>query len=110
MSFHDYVAAANYFEKKYSKKTLLNFIFKSRNKKRLLYIRLNIVKRYNDKIRIHPLSSNEQRDPISERDTKIFIENTIPLINLLTDVSPNDYFMIGELYRNIGEFDKAKET
>ena len=55
MSFYDYIEALSFFESKYSKKSLINIILSWRNKNRLLYIRLNILRSYNTRYRIHPL-------------------------------------------------------
>ena len=51
LSFEDYLKALEYFQNKYAKKNLFNQIFNVRNNERIYYIRLNILKRYNDSIR-----------------------------------------------------------
>ncbi len=111
MSFDDYVEAAAYFEEKYLKLSLTNLIHWLRNKQRLIYIRLNILRTYNDQIRIHPLSNDYiQREPIPDEKKEIFIKNAKRLIKFLVSVNSDDYFLIAELYRNLGEFEKAKEV
>ncbi|MEI6265931.1 MAG: hypothetical protein WCP74_12595 [Sphingobacteriia bacterium] len=109
MHFKDYCDALIFFEKLYSKKTIIDFVFPNRNKKRLLYIRLNILRKYNDRIRIHPLSNGEKKaKPIHENDKNIFINNAIELIELLKILEPDNNFLISELYRNIGSFEESK--
>jgi tetratricopeptide (TPR) repeat protein len=109
MQFKDYCDALIFFEKLYSKKTIINFLFPNRNKKRLLYIRLNILRKYNDKIRVHPLSKGEKiAEPIDENDKNIFINNANKLIELLKIFEPDNNFLISELYRNIGSFEESK--
>ena len=109
MQFKDYCDALIFFEKLYSKKTIINFLFPNRNKKRLLYIRLNILRKYNDKIRVHPLSKGEKiAEPINENDKNIFINNANKLIELLKIFEPDNNFLISELYRNIGSFEESK--
>jgi hypothetical protein len=109
MQFKDYCDALIFFEKLYSKKTIINFLFPNRNKKRLLYIRLNILRKYNDKIRVHPLSKGEKiAEPIDENDKNIFINNANKLIELLKIFEPDNNFLISELYRNIGLFEESK--
>jgi tetratricopeptide (TPR) repeat protein len=109
LSFDDYVQAAAYFEYEYSEMTLNNFINRPRNKKRLLHIRLKILQRYNDQLRIPLLSNGEpikKTIPIYKKEH--FTNNIKLLIDLLTDTKSNDYFLIAELYRNMGNFEKAK--
>jgi hypothetical protein len=109
MQFKEYCDALIFFEKLYSKRTIINFIFSNRNKNRLLYIRLNILRKYNDKIRVHPLSKGEKiAEPIHENDKNIFISNAIKLIELLKIFEPDNNFLISELYRNIGLFEESK--
>ena len=109
MQFKDYCDALIFFENLYSKKTIIDFLFPNRNKKRLLYIRLNILRKYNDKIRVHPLSKGEKiSELIHENDKNIFINNAIKLIELLKIFEPDNNFLISELYRNIGLFEESK--
>lgn len=109
MQFKDYCDALIFFENLYSKKTIIDFLFPNRNKKRLLYIRLNILRKYNDKIRVHPLSKGEKiAELIDENDKNIFINNAIKLIELLKIFEPDNNFLISELYRNIGSFEESK--
>jgi hypothetical protein len=108
--FEDHVEAADYFEKKYSKKNFFNYLNKLRNKERLVYIRTMILRQYNNQIRVHPLSKPLNWEPkvISEENRNIFINNAKLLIDLLTEINSEDLFLLAELHRNIGEFDKAK--
>lgn len=111
MSLEEYIQAIEYYENEFSKNTLINFINRLKNKRRLLYIRLNILRRYNDQFRVHPLSKGES---IQSHKPKVyeaeFIDNAKSLIGLLTEIKPDFHFLIAELYRNIGEFEKAKEA
>ncbi|RDI57660.1 hypothetical protein [Flavobacterium glaciei] len=109
MTFKDYCDALIFFENLYSKKTIISHVFHKRNKKRLLYIRLNILRKYNDRIRIHPLSNGEKKSKsIDENDKIIFINNANKLIELLKILEPDNHFIIAELYRNIGLFEDSK--
>jgi hypothetical protein len=109
MTFKDYCDALIFYENLYSKKTIISLIFHKRNKKRLLYIRLNILRKYNDRIRIHPLSKGKKESkPIDENDKFIFIKNANKLIELLKLLEPENHFLIAELYRNIGSFKESK--
>jgi hypothetical protein len=109
MTFKDYCDALIFYENLYSKKTIISRIFHKRNKKRLLYIRLNILRKYNDRIRINPLSKGEKESkPIDENDKFIFIKNANKLIELLKLLEPDNHFLIAELYRNIGSFEASK--
>ena len=110
LGFGGYVEAAEYFENKYSKKNFFNNLNKLRNKERLVYIRTMILRQYNDQIRVHPLSKPLYWEPkvISEESRNIFINNAKLLIDLLTEINSEDLFLLAELHRNIGEFDKAK--
>jgi len=109
LSFENYVEAAKYFQEEYSKKSIANLLFKNRNKRRLLYIRLHILRRYNDTIRIHPLNERIDNKKIkSEYERLIFAENAKHLIHLLKIFKPNNHLLIAEIYRNLGEFKKAK--
>jgi RNase adaptor protein for sRNA GlmZ degradation len=109
MSFEDYVKAAEYFENKYSVKKSINFIYRLRNKKRLIYIRTNILRKYNDQIRIHPLSKGDKTKPsMSVEKKEIFENNAKILIELLTEIKSDDFFLLAELNRNIGNFEEAK--
>lgn len=109
MSFEDYVQAAEYFENKYSVKKSINFIYRLRNKKRLIYIRTNILRKYNDQIRIHPLSKGDKiKTPISIEKKIIFENNSKVLIDLLTEIKSDDFFLLAELNRNIGNFEESK--
>ena len=109
MSFEDYVQAAEYFENKYSIMNSINFIYKVRNKKRLIYIRTNILRKYNDQIRIHPLSKGDKtKTLITVEDKETFGNNAKILIDLLTEINSDDFFLIAELNRNIGNFEEAK--
>ena len=111
MSFEAYVEAAAHFEKEYSRKSLINFLFTSRNKRRLLYIRLNIFRRYNDQIRVHPLVKRDvYKKPIPVEKKNILTNNVKLLIDLVTDIKPDDYLLIAELYRTIGDFERAKNA
>jgi tetratricopeptide (TPR) repeat protein len=111
LSFEDYVQAAAHFEYEYSEMTINNRINRLRNKKRLLYIRLNILKKYNDQIRIHPLTNGHTiKKTIPPYKKEVFTKNVKVLIDLLNDIKSNDYFLFAELYRYIGDFDKAKEA
>jgi hypothetical protein len=108
MSAEDYSEALDYFVELYSKKNLLNLILSSRNKRRIFYIRLNILRSYNDRIRIHPLSKKgDEKKTMSEEDKIVFINNAIELIELLKMLEPENHFLIAELYRNIGSFEEA---
>ncbi|WP_297511180.1 hypothetical protein [Flavobacterium sp.] len=109
MSFEDYVQAAEYFENKYSVKKSINFIYRLRNKKRLIYIRTNILRKYNDQIRIHPLSKGDKTKPSMSVEKKVLFENNAKiLIELLTEIKSDDFFLLAELNRNIGNFEEAK--
>lgn len=109
LSFYGYYEALLFFEKKFSKKSFINLIFSKKNKKRLLYIKLCILRTYNDRIRIHPLANPKiKSDPIPERDKTIFLENAKNLINLLNELEPDNHLLIAELYRNLGMFDESK--
>lgn len=115
MTFKDYCDALIYFEELYSKKTLFDYFFPKSKLENLLYIRLNILRKYNNKIRIHPLSKidplsigNNKKPPIDENDKIIFINNAIKLIELLKILEPENYFLRAELYRNIGSFEESK--
>jgi hypothetical protein len=109
LNFYDYFEALLLFEKKYSKKSIIKSIFKRKCKKRLLYIRLNILRKFNDKIRLHPLEmSNYEPEIVPEKDKIIFLNNAKELIELLKDLEPNNHFLIAELYRNLGMFEDAK--
>lgn len=110
LGFGGYVEAAEYFENKYSKKNIFNNVNKLRNKERLIYIRINIMRKYNDQLRVHPLSNPLYWEPkvIIEEDKNTFINNAKLLIDLLTEINSEDLFLLAELHRNIGEFDKAK--
>ncbi len=111
LCFEEYVEAAEYFEDQYSKKTLINLINSSRNKRRILYIRLHIHRRYNDLIRIHPLTKNDKvKESIPAEMKEIFTKNIKLLLDLVTDIKPNDHLLMAELYRNSGAFDKAKKA
>lgn len=109
MSFEDYVQAAEYFETKYAIRNSINFIYNLRNKKRLIYIRTNILRKYNDQIRIHPLSKGDKtKTVITVKDKETFENNAKILIDLLTEINSDDLFLIAELNRNIGNFEEAK--
>ncbi|ESU22613.1 hypothetical protein FEDK69T_18690 [Flavobacterium enshiense DK69] len=109
LSFEDYVEAADYFEKKYSLITISNIIYRSINRNRLLYIRLNILRKYNDQIRKHPLANGENsKASIPNEKKEIFINNIKLLLKLLNEIEPNNHLLIAELYRNIGDFEKAR--
>jgi hypothetical protein len=109
MTFKDYCDALIFYENLYSKKTIISRLFSTRNKNRLLYIRLNILRSYNDRIRIHPLSNGKKESkPINENDKIIFIDNAKKLIELLRILEPDNHFLIAELYRNIGSFEDSK--
>lgn len=109
MEFKDYCDALYFYENLYSKRTIFSLVFPKQNKKRLLYIRLNILRRYNDRIRIHPLSEGEKVSrPINENDEIIFIDNAKKLIELLKIFKTDNHFLISELYRNIGLFEESK--
>ena len=112
MSFYDYIEALSFFESKYSKKSLINIILSWRNKNRLLYIRLNILRSYNTRYRIHPLTkkNHEPYEAIEDDnvDHEIFLENAKKLIDLLRELDPNNYFLVAELYRNLGLFEESK--
>jgi hypothetical protein len=121
LSFYEYHEAALLFESKYSKKSFIDLIFPKQNKlspnkqqqdkQRLLYIRLCLLRKYNDRIRIHPLGNpNIKPDPIPERDKVIFLENARSLINLLKELDPNNHLLITELYRNLGMFEESKNA
>lgn len=111
LSFDDYVQAAAYFEYEYSEMTLYNLINRPRNKRRLLYIRLKILQRYNDQLRIQLLSNGkpiEKTIPVYRKEQ--FMNNVKLLIDLLTDIKSKDLFLMAELYRYIGDFEKAKDA
>ena len=93
MSFHEYFEALLFFEMKYSKKSMIDMIFPCRNKKRLLYIRLKILRKFNDFIRIYPLAHvNYKPDQPPEKDKIIFLENAKKLIVLLKELEPKNHF------------------
>lgn len=108
MAFKDYCDAIIYFEKLYSRKTFIDFIFPSLKGKRLLYIRLNILRKCNDKIRTPPLSNVPNKRTFNENEKSIFINNAIKLIELLKKIEPSNHFLLAELYRNIGSFEESK--
>jgi hypothetical protein len=116
LTFYEYYEALLFFETKYSKKSLIDSIFPKldkyyQKKQNLLYIRLCILRKFNDRIRIHPLANhNIKNDPIPERDKIIFLENATNLINLLKELEPNNHLLIAELYRNLGLFEKSKNA
>jgi hypothetical protein len=109
MSFYEYYDALLFFEQKYSQRTIINIIFRKRIKKRLMYIRLMILRSFNNRIRIHPLQRNKiVLSSIPEKDKIIFLENARELINLLKEIDAKNYFLIAELYRNLGLFEESK--
>lgn len=111
LSFNEYYSALLFFEKKYSKKNIINLILARQNMRKLLYIRLCILRKYNDRIRVFPFENyNDKVDKIPENDTTIFIDNARNLICLLKELQPKNYFLISELYRNIGKFEESKKV
>ena len=110
LGFEDYVEAVEYFEKKYSRKNILNYINKLKNKKKLIYIRTKILQLYNDQIRIHPISKGfltKKTIPVEKK--KIFINNAKILIGLLSEINSDNFFLLAELHRNIGNFKDSKK-
>lgn len=117
LTFNEYYEALLFFEKKYSTRSIKDFLFPNldkyfENKHNLLYIRLNILRTFNDRIRIHPLRGvpDIKQNPINKIEKIIFLENAQKLIKLLEELEPNNYILISELYRNLGLFEKSKNT
>jgi hypothetical protein len=109
MSFYDYAEACEHFQKQYSRQNIVNFIFKNRNRRRILYIRLNILRIFNDRIRIHPLSRRVNKEETrTENETNIFKENAKYLLPLLRDIEPHNSLLLSEVYRNLGDFEMAR--
>ena len=109
MSFEDYVEAFKYFQEKYSQKTIVNIIFHFRNRRRLLYLSLKILRSYNDSIREHPLNYGARGKTAKSEDERIkFEENAKLLIPLLKAIEPNNHLLIAEVYRNLGDFKSAE--
>jgi hypothetical protein len=109
LCFEDHVEAVDYFEKKFSRNNIVNYINKLKNKKRLIYIRTKILQQYNDQIRIHPLSNGDlTKKTIPVEIKKIFVDNAKILIDLLTKTNSDNFFLLAELHRNIGNFEDSK--
>jgi ribosomal protein L32 len=107
LSFTEYLDALNIYEKKY---IIKQRIFKE-YRDRVIYIRFNIWRTYNSFLRPHPYQ--EECEPvkvnINQDWTKAYIKNAKELIKLLSTDNKNTLY-IAELYRNIGDFDNAKNT
>jgi hypothetical protein len=131
MSLEDYLAASEYFQQKFSVPSISNYILARCNKKRLLYIRLEILRQLNDSIRVHPLRRENDlsliRDKLNgatradslasdigdgrrmtDEQREIFIENARLMLPLLKDVEPHNHLLISELHRNLGDFQMAQ--
>ena len=119
-SFQFYVEALKYFERKYLLTTIFGFINKFifgrekklLNKENLIYVRTYILRSYNDQKRefiVNSISNIDvPKNKTSEMDKKIFEDNAKKLIHLLNEINSDDFFLLAELHRNIGEFDEAK--
>lgn len=106
LSFTEYLDALNIYKKKYIIKQ-----FRCRNfRNRLIYIRFNIWRSYNNFLRPRPdLERERQMVNINQDWTNAYIKNAKKLIKLLS-TDTNNTLYIAELYRNIGDFDNAKQT